>query len=149
MRRPPLRVLLSALVLTACGASFAAGLATEDARDAAATLGRALTQSRADGLKPILPARGKVHLALARLGPEEGMFAAGQVVAVFRDFLAGGRVTSFDVVSVDGSERTGAQALGRATITDRDGRKGTIGLRLGFQPEDGRWVLREVKETAE
>ena len=138
-----------AVVLIACGASLAGGLATEDARGAAATLGRALTSSRADALKPILPAKGKVHLALARLGPEEGMFASPQVVAVFRDFLAGGRVTSFDVVSVDGDERTGAQALGRASIVDREGRKATIGLRLGFQPEDGRWVLREVKETGE
>ena len=118
-------------------------------RSAAETLGRALTASKADAMKPILPATGKVHLALARLGPEEGMFAAGQVVAVFRDFLAGGRVTAFDVAGVDGGERTGATALARASITDRDGRKATIGLRLGFQPEDGRWVLREVKETAE
>jgi hypothetical protein len=143
------RLPLAALVLTACGASLAGGLAPEDARGTAATFGRALSSSQADALRPILPAKGKVHLALARLGPEEGMFAPAQVVAVFRDFLAAGRVTSFDVVSVDGGERTGAQAVGRASIIDRDGRKATIGLRLGFQPEDGRWVLREVKETGE
>jgi hypothetical protein len=143
------RLPLAALLVTAYGASLAGGVATEDARSTAAAFGRALTSSQADALRPILPAKGKVHLALARLGPEEGMFAPAQVVAVFRDFLAGGRVTSFDVVSVDGGERTGAQALGRASIVDRDGRKATVGLRLGFQPEDGRWVLREVKETGE
>jgi hypothetical protein len=71
------------------------------------------------------------------------------VVAVFRDFLASGRVASFDVSGVSGDERAGAQALARVAITDRDGRRATIGLRLGFQPEDGRWVLREVKETSE
>ena len=149
MRPPASRIPTAALVLTACAASLAAGLTTEDARSAAATFGRALTSSRADMLKPVLPMKGKVQLALGRLGPEDGMFASGQVVAVFRDFLAGGRVTSFDVVSVDADERTGAQALSRASIVDRDGRKATIGLRLGFQPEDGRWVLREVKETGE
>jgi hypothetical protein len=136
-------------LLAALGATLASGLTAATARDATLCFGRALTASKAEGLKPILPEKGKVHLALVRLGPEDGMFAAGQVVAVLRDFLAAGRVGSFDVVSVDGDERTGAQAVARASITDRDGRRGTVSLRLGFQPEDGRWVLREVKETGE
>lgn len=137
------------LLAVAVGTAAVSGLTLDGAREAAGGCGRALTAGRADGLKPYLPARGKVHLALARLGPEEGMFAAGQVVAVFRDFLASGRVASFDVSGVSGDERAGAQALARVAITDRDGRRATIGLRLGFQPEDGRWVLREVKETSE
>ena len=136
-------------LLAVLGATLASGLTSATARDATAAFGRALTSSQASSLKPILPAKGKVHLALARLGPEEGMFAAGQVVAVFRDFLASGRVASFDVSSVDGDERTGATAVARAAITDRDGRQATVSLRLGFAPEDGRWVLREVKETSE
>jgi hypothetical protein len=45
--------------------------------------------------------------------------------------------------------RRSALAHGRAAITDRDGRQGRIGLHLGFEPEGERWVLREVKETAE
>jgi len=136
-------------LLAVLGATLATGLTSATARDATAAFGRALTSSQASSLKPILPAKGKVHLALARLGPEEGMFAAGQVVAVFRDFLASGRVGSFDLVSVDGDERTGATGVARAAITDRDGRQATVSLRLGFASEDGRWVLREVKETGE
>jgi hypothetical protein len=136
-------------LLAALGATLASGLTAATARDATLSFGRALTASKAEALKPILPEKGKVHLSLVRLGPEDGMFAAGQVVAVLRDFLVAGRVASFDVVSVDGDERTGSQAVARASITDRDGRRGTVTLRLGFQPEDGRWVLREVKETGE
>jgi hypothetical protein len=136
-------------LLAALGATLASGLTAATTRDATAAFGRALTSSKAEALKPILPAKGKVHLALARLGPEEGMFAAGQVVAVFRDFLASGRVASFDVVSVDGDEHTGATAVARAAITDRDGRQAKVSIRLGFATEDGRWVLREVKETGE
>ena len=136
-------------LLAALGATLASGLTADTARDSALSFGHALTASRADGLKPILPAKGKVHLSLTRLGPEEGMFAAGQVVAIFRDFLASGRVASFDVASVDADARTGAAAFARASITDRDGRRAAIALRLGFATEDGRWVLREVKETGE
>jgi hypothetical protein len=39
-------------------------------------------------------------------------------------------------------------AHSRASIVDREGRTGRIGLHLALEMEDGRWVIREVKETA-
>jgi hypothetical protein len=123
---------------------------TNDGAEAAATtFGRALVAGSAEALRPILPERGRVHLILARLGPEEGLFGARQVEALFRDFLASGKVTSFSVMRCESDGRRSALAHGRAAITDRDGRQGRIGLHLGFEPEGERWVLREVKETAE
>jgi hypothetical protein len=137
---------LAALVIVAIAP---AARADDGARAAAESFGRALVSGNAEALRPMLPAQGKVHLTLNRLGPEEGNFGARQVEAVFRDFLGKGDVKTFEVVRCEGDGRHSALAHGRATITDRDGRSGRIAFHLGFEPEGGRWVLREVKETAE
>jgi hypothetical protein len=123
--------------------------ADDRARAAAVTFGRALVAGSAEALRPILPERGRVHVTLGRLGPEEGLFGARQVEALFRDFLAKGKVTSFDVMRCEGDGRSSALAHGTAAIIDRDGRSGRIGLHLGLEQEAERWVLREVKETPE
>jgi hypothetical protein len=146
LARLPIVVLAAAVIATAVAAD---GLRKEDAREAARAFGEALTSARAADLRSILPARGKIHLALNRLGPEEGIFGASQVEAVFRDFLAGGKVDSFDLARCESDGRSSALAHAHATVTDRDGRAGRVGIHLAFQPEDGRWVLREVKESAE
>ena len=136
-------------VVLAIAASLASADAGDDARAAAMTFGRALAAGSAEALRPILPEHGKVHLTLARLGPENGLFGARQVEALFRDFLATGKVASFEVVRCESDGGRSALAHGRAAITDRDVRSGRIGLHLGFEQEGERWVLREVKETAE
>jgi len=129
--------------------TWATAGADDGARAAAQTFGRALVAGKAEALRPILPEQGKVHISLSRLGPEEGSFGARQVEAVFRDVLAKGTVSSFEVVRCENDGRRSALAHGRATITDRDGRGGRVAFHLGFEPEGDRWVLREVKETAE
>ncbi len=123
--------------------------ADDGARAAAATFGRALVAGSAEALRPVLPERGRVHVTLSRLGPEEGLFGARQVEALFRDFLAKGKIASFDVMRCESDGRSSALAHGTAAIIDRDGRSGRIGLHLGLEQEAERWVLREVKETAE
>lgn len=124
-------------------------VADDGARDAAATFGRALVANKAASLMPVLPQLGRVHVSLVRLGPEDGRFGANQVVALFRDVLATGKVESFEIVrcETDGSRSALAHAV--ASIVDREGRSGRIGVHLAFETESGRWVLREVKETAE
>jgi hypothetical protein len=145
MRAAGLR-LAAVFAIALCALRVDAG---DGARAAAATFGKALVTARADALRPILPERGRVHLTLLRLGPEEGLFGAQQVEALFRDFLVRGTVSSFDVSRCEGDPRGAATAHATAAITDAEGRSGRIGLHLGFEPEGGRWVLREVKETAE
>ena len=136
-------------VVVALALASATADADDGARAAAETFGRALVARNAEALRPILPAHGRVQLTLSRLGPEEGNFGARQVEALFRDFLAKGSVTSFDVVRCENDGRRSALARGQASITDRDGRGGRVGFHLGFESEGQRWVLREVKETAE
>jgi hypothetical protein len=74
--------------------------------------------------------------------------SAAQVVALFRDFLAVGKVAAFEVLRCEGDGGLTALAHSRAAIVDREGRSSRIGLHLALELEDGRWVLREVKETA-
>ena len=135
-----------ACVLVAAAVPVAGG---DEAKSAANAFGAALVAKNAEALRPVLPQQGRVHLSLIRLGPEEGLFGARQVEAVFRDFLAGGKVVAFELLRCESDPARSALAHGRATIVDREGRTGRVGLHLGFEPENGRWVLREVKETAE
>jgi hypothetical protein len=130
-------------------ATLTAAYGDDAVKAAAASFGRALVAKDAEALRPLLPERGRVHLTLARLGPEEGMFGSRQVEALFRDFLASGKVSSFDVGRCQKGADSSALVHGKATVTDRDGRSVRVGLHLAFEREGERWVLREVKETVE
>lgn len=141
-----MRAVLAGLALAL--ASAASGQDEAAGREAAARFGRALTSGKAEALRPILPQKGKVRLTLARMGPEEGAFGAAQVEALFRDFLADGKVLSFVLTRFEGDGRGSALAHAKAKIVDRDGRTAEIGIHLWLEPEGGRWVLREVKESA-
>ena len=144
--RPTLPVILLAAAVAASGL---AGDGDDGAKAAADVFAKALLAGRSESLRPILPESGKVHLALIKLGPEDGTFGASQVEAVFRDFLAAGRVTSFELSRCGRDGGSAALARGRATLVDREGRTATVGLHLGIQLEGTRWVLREVRESAE
>ncbi len=143
MRRPTL------LFLAGLSIASLAATGKEEAKDAARRFGVALEAAQPSALRPLLPARGKVLLALQRLAQENGSFGAGQVEAVFRDSLTLVVVRSFEVIRIESDARTFAVAHGRATITDRQGRPSRVLLYLAFQPEDGVWVIREIKETLE
>lgn len=116
------------------------------AREAALAFGRTLQSAGAAGLRALLPDKGKVLLRLVHLGPEDGYFSAGQVDALFQDFLKSGSVRSFDLVRVDSEDEGFAIAHCRAALTDRDGRPARVDVQLVVQPEDGRWVVREIRE---
>ena len=118
-------------------------------RGAADAFGRALTTGSAKALRPLLPDKGKVRLELDHLGPAHGTYGGSQVEAILGDFLAEGSVASFEVLSVDGDDRSFGLARGRATLTDRGGRPARVIVHLSFELEAQRWVLRGIKETAE
>ena len=116
--------------------------------EAAREFGRALTGSELARLKPLLPRRGKVQLRLEHLGPEQGSYSAGQVLALLDDFLRVGSVRSFELSPrCEGDRRNYTLVQGRAEVTDREGREVIIKLHLTIVPEDGRWILREIRET--
>ncbi len=122
---------------------------SDAARGAARQFGDALLDGRASALRPILPERGNVYLSLSRLGPEEGSFGSGQVEALFRHFFASGSVRSFEVLRVETEGDSSALVHARLAVVDREGQRAGTRMHLAFEPEGERWVLREIKETAE
>jgi hypothetical protein len=120
----------------------------DDVRALADRFGAALVGSEASALRSLLPARGKVQLSLHRLGPERGHFSGNQVEAVFAAYLSEGAVDAFEVQALECDRDTSALVRTRATLRPGRGREEKVDLHLGFRPEDGAWVLREVREIA-
>jgi len=148
VRRPVAATLLALLAWLAWAPGVGAqALAEDEAREAALQFGLALKQGDPSALRSVLPQRGKVLLRLQVLGPEDGSFSPGQVEALLQDFFRQGSARSFDLLSVEHDPQRYALARGRAMLTDRQGRPARVDLHLAFQPEDGRWVLREIRET--
>ena len=136
-------------IALACLLAHAAGAGGPDergARQAAERFGQALVRADPSLLRSILPAQGKVQLKLVRLGPEDGFFSASQVEALLRDFLALGKVRSFETTRVDYDPQGVALVAAQIALEDREGGAGAVGLHLEFQPEGNAWVLREVRE---
>ena len=144
------RRVLHALALLACLVPVCvAGDGPSEVRQAAQRVGQALQAKQTAALRKLLPDTGKVELSLVRLGPEDGAFAPPQVEALFRDFLASGSVRTFEVVRVEGECKAHGVAHAQAAVVDRQGSPARVGLHLTFQMEEGRWVLRGMRETAE
>jgi hypothetical protein len=115
----------------------------------AEAFGAALMSGDLKQLRSVLPEQGRVRLKLAHFGPADGQFSAGQVEAIFKDFLANGSVQAFEIVRIDGDDVNYGVVAGRVSLVDRSGRPRRVALLLSLQPEADRWVLREVKETEE
>ena len=137
-------VLLAAAVMLP---SPVAATGEEQARTAALEFGSALKRADTSALRSVLPSRGKVKLRLICFGPEEGSYSADQVQALFKDFLRQGEVRSFDLLRLQCASEQFALVHARTRVSDRDGRPREVDLHLTFQPEDDRWVLREIRET--
>jgi len=117
------------------------------ARDSARAFGEALTRGDASLLRPILPDKGKVRLQLEKFGSEQGYFSANQVEALLQDSLDRRRATNFEILHVESQQKGFALVHVRATLSTAGSPPQVVGLRLGMQPEDQRWVLREIRET--
>jgi hypothetical protein len=126
----------------------AAPSSSDPAAEAAAVAFGDALRGDMERLSAVLPARGKVRLRLASFGAEDGLYSAGQVRAWLIDFLRSGRVGSFVVVRVECERGQVAMVHAKAAGTDRQGRALDVRLHLTLQPEERRWVLREVRETS-
>lgn len=136
------------LLLAALAPAFSEPtLGEEQARQTARNIGRALESGDLSRLQSSLPKNGKVQLRLVVLGPEQGAYGAGQVQAVLKDFLRQGKVRSFELKRLDCASGKYALVHARLAIDDRNGRPAEVDLRMTLQPEAGRWVLQEIRET--
>ena len=116
-------------------------------RETIEAFGKALVEGDAGKLRIALPETGKVRVRLVRLGPQTGALRGGQLGAVLLDFLERGRVTGFEIRTVERSE-TLALATAAVTLVDADGSRARVSLHLSLEPENDRWVLREIRESS-
>ena len=117
-----------------------------DPRGTVDAFGAALVQGSADGLRAILPSEGKVRVHLVRLGPQDGALRGGQLHAVLLDFLGHGNVQSFKLQTI---EHSGGLALASAQLAVIDDQgQANVRLHLSLEPENDRWVLREIRESS-
>lgn len=138
---------IALLLVLAATAPAGAGLTTDEARDAALKIGESLKNSDLATLRAFLPSQGKVRLNLLCLGPVEGFYSSSQVEALLGDFLKQGSIRSFDLLVMEFDPQHYAMAHARASLTDRQGHPARVDIHLAFQPEQERWVLREIRET--
>ena len=107
--------------------------------------GAALVQGNADALHAVLPSAGKVRVRLVRLGPQDGALRGGQLHAVLQDFFERGSIESFKLQTIEHSSKL-ALASAELDLIDEQGRT-EVRLHLSLEPENDRWVLREIRES--
>ncbi len=146
MDRARVAVLVVLLGVLPCAVLGDEASSAEAARATAARFLDALVAGESARLRPLLPRYGKVSAKLGRFGPAQGSFSAGQIEALFADFGRHGAVRSFAVEHVDVASSRYAAVRGRVQTVDRDGVPAQCALHLGLEPEDGRWVVREIRE---
>ena len=143
--RSPSKTSLACVFVLAGG--LAASGAAGEPREALKRFGAALLQGNADGLRATLPQEGKVRVRLIRLGPEDGAVRGGQLHAVLQDFLERGSVQSFKLHTIEQTENL-ALAAAEVRLIDALGNRAKVRLHLSLEPEDERWVLREIRESS-
>lgn len=118
-----------------------------DPAEAAQVFRRAMQASDASLLRPILPSRGRVQLRFESLGDERGFFSAEQVESLIRDIFESDTTIDLAIDGVETEKGDYTLVHGSLKRTDSTGRASSARIHLAFQPEDGRWVLREIRET--
>jgi len=132
-------MVIAAVALLAAVSLGAEPRATVDA------FGAALVQGNADALHAVLPSAGKVRVRLVRLGPQDGALRGGQLHAVLQDFFERGSIESFKLQTIEHSSKL-ALASAELDLIDEQGRT-EVRLHLSLEPENDRWVLREIRES--
>lgn len=118
------------------------------ARATATEFGRALEEASTRGLAAHLPTTGRVRLQLERLvGHERGFFSARQVVTLLRTFLQEGSVDAFHIETAETTAERFVRIDATARITNHKGVTRPAMLRIILELEQGRWVVRELRES--
>jgi hypothetical protein len=110
----------------------------------------AFRASSARTLQPILPLEGKVLLAARAIAPDAGYYSRDQILALLHRALTTYQTERF-IINLDLAASGGedaAIALCPAAWSYRDrGHRMEMSLRFILVRSEGRWTLREIRET--
>ncbi len=123
------------------------------ARESADVFIQAVLSGKPARLAPVLPEGGKILVSLRTPAngkssrAESAYLGVSQTRAVLKDLLSGDTLSDGRIQRIDCSENSYAQVEISFRRTPSSGLGPTVRIRLGLQPEKGRWVLREIRET--
>lgn len=145
MRPILLSLLLLCIALVPLDAASAAG--EKEARGAGQLFADVLTTGQPARLDPILPASGKIMVSLAGRNAGTGYFGVSQAKALLQTWLENGTGKDGKILHVEVQDDSYARVELSIRRTVHGGAEQSARFRLGLQPENGRWVLREIRET--
>ena len=119
----------------------------EKAGQAAERFAHALRTGELSALHAILPQNGKILVSMAEPGSGAGYYGASQVEALFGSYLAGRRFRGCRIEHLEIQESSYARADLTAVRDGPDGDRATVFFRLALHLDQGRWVLREIRES--
>ena len=145
MRPILLRLLLLCIALVPLDAASAVG--EKEARGAGQLFTDVLTSGEPARLDPILPVSGKIMVSLAGENTGAGNFGVSQARALLQAWLKNGTGKDGKVLHVEVRDNRYARVELSIRRSVHGGAEQAVRFRLGLQPENGRWVLREIRES--
>ena len=138
-------LLVFAIGLTVLPSPAATG--GEEAGQVAERFARVLNDRRPADLQEILPRSGKILISIPDAGRTAGYYGNSQVEALFTGYLAGTTFRDCRIDHIEVQDGSYARIDLTANRTGPDGEPAAVVYRLALQPEQGRWVLREIRES--
>ncbi len=118
-----------------------------EAGQAAERFARTLRSGEPSALHAILPRDGKILVSMAETGSGAGYYGSSQVEALFGSYLAGHRFRECSIEHLEIQESSYARVDLTAIHDGPDNQRATVSFRLALHLEQGRWVLREIRES--
>jgi hypothetical protein len=114
---------------------------------AAARFAQAICSGNPDALHAILPQSGKILVSIPDAGHGAGYYGSSQVEALFGGYLAeyGYLECRIDHLELQDSSYARIDIIARRSGSGAD--RSPVVFRLALQPEQGLWVLREIRES--
>ena len=145
MRPILLRILVLCLALVPL--EVASDVGEKEAHSAGQLFVRVLTSGQAARLDPILPDSGKIMVSLVGNNTRTSYFGVSQAKALLQAWLENGTGKDGKVLHVEVQDNSYARVELSIRRAVSGGAVRSVRFRLGFQPENGRWVLREIRES--
>ncbi|MBD3869027.1 MAG: hypothetical protein IFK94_12965 [Acidobacteria bacterium] len=138
---------LLALAIGLTGLPIPAETGRKEAGQAAERFARALSTGESEALQALLPQSGKILVSISDIGQGAGYFGRSQVEALFSGYLAEFDFSDCRIDHIEVQESSYSRIDLTANRTGPGDAVSAVVFRLAFQPEQDRWVLREIRES--
>jgi hypothetical protein len=138
-------LLVFAIALT--GLPLPAETGRKEAGEVADRFAQALKAGEPEAIQTLLPRSGKILVSIPETGNGAGYFGKSQVAALFGRYLAEFNFSDCRIDHIEIQDSSYARVDLTANRTGPGDAVSAVVFRLALQPEQGRWVLREIRES--